>query len=68
MSGKRNLGNPQCSTCKEPARMRPPTGAWAETAKAQGRLPEWSHVDGTPLCAVMSSEGYVPDEPEEGTP
>jgi len=25
--------------------------------------PSWSHVDGEPLCPVMSAGGYVPAEP-----
>jgi len=48
-----------CPECGEPARPQPPsiwTPAW-------GPPPGWSHLDGEPLCPVMTAAGYRPADP-----
>jgi hypothetical protein len=57
-----------CSVCREPAAHRPPVGPWAELADRLGRLPEWSHPSGDPLCPIVGAAGYVPCEPVMADP
>lgn len=49
-----------CPECKEPVQEVPPTtwcGAW-------GQAPDFSHLDGEPLCPVITADGYRPALPE----
>jgi hypothetical protein len=48
-----------CPECEEPVQQQPPT---AIMPVSFGR-PAWSHLDGEPLCPVMTSDGYAPAEP-----
>ncbi|KWX02759.1 hypothetical protein C3Y87_03955 [Carbonactinospora thermoautotrophica] len=51
-----------CPECGEPVQQRPPTSPtpW----RANGRpVPEYSHLDGEPLCPVMGQHGYEPAQP-----
>lgn len=57
-----------CAECGEPAVRRPPVGPWAEMAERLGRLPEWSHPSGDPLCPIVGAAGYVPCEPVMADP
>jgi hypothetical protein len=57
-------GGRVCPECGEPARRRPPTTGvpWAAHRLS---VPDWSHVDGGPLCPVVGDRGYRPAEPAE---
>lgn len=49
-----------CPECHEPVQNIPPptwTPAW-------GQAPEFSHLDGEPLCPVITTDGYRPALPE----
>jgi len=48
-----------CPECGERAITRPPV-RWTA---ANGPRPEHSHVDGEPLCPVMTAQGYRPARP-----
>jgi hypothetical protein len=48
-----------CPECGEPVVRRPPR-TWLP---AWGPRPEYSHLDGEPLCPVSGPDGYVPAEP-----
>lgn len=53
---------PACPECGEPVQPVPPTVAacWS----GQGRpVPQWSHLDGQPLCPVVGPAGYQPADP-----
>ena len=55
----------RCPECHEPARKLPtplPREGWALQVDA-ARL-EHAHLDGEPLCPVMTSQGYAPAMPE----
>ncbi|MGH7918836.1 MAG: hypothetical protein ACREQM_02695 [Candidatus Dormibacteraceae bacterium] len=44
-----------CPECGEPVQHVPPAG-WLVPAP----LPEWSHLDGEPLCPIVGPHGYEP--------
>jgi hypothetical protein len=53
-----------CPECGERATNRPPAGAkngWASSVDDRRLM--WSHVDGEPLCPVMTDSGYQPALP-----
>ena len=58
-----------CPECGEEAVHRPPNdlAPWLRECISAGRLPapEWSHLDGEPLCPVMGDHGYEPAQPVE---
>jgi hypothetical protein len=49
-----------CPRCDQPAQARPPE----EWSPAAGPHPNWSHMDGQPLCPVQGAYGYLPAMPE----
>lgn len=53
-------GRAVCSQCSEPAEETSPS-SWTP---AWGEAPQWSHVDGEPLCPVVGANGYEPCAPE----
>lgn len=55
-----------CPECGEHAATRPPT-SWTPV---WGPRPAFSHLDGEPLCPVLTADGYRPARPVllDGTP
>jgi len=55
-------GGRVCPECGEPARRVPPATRlpWAAHRLP---VPQWSHLDGEPLCPVVGECGYRPAEP-----
>lgn len=47
---------PRCAECGEQVQEEPPT-SWNRT---WGPVPEWSHLDGEPLCPIVGDGGYEP--------
>ena len=60
----RDGGRARCPECGEPARPRPP----ARWTTANGPRPDHSHLDGEPLCPVVTATGYHPAWPTTRRP
>ncbi|GAA4907798.1 hypothetical protein [Streptomonospora salina] len=52
-----------CPECEEPVQAQPPR-IWA----CGTDRPAYSHLDGEPLCPVMTGAGYLPAEPVTQVP
>ncbi len=54
----------RCPECGEPITHTPPS-AWQDF---WGPRPDWSHLDGEPLCPVIGEHGYQPARPDRSDP
>lgn len=51
-----------CPECGEPAQRKPPRSNVPYAAHGMA-TPEFSHLDGEPLCPVVGDAGYQPADP-----